>query len=147
MFYFIYFFALMRHKWYVFLECTKAGIPWQGITHDLSKFRPAEFVPYAHYWGKKPEDRTAAEIKAYTETVLSHKARNPHHWEWWVRGTVAEPMTSKYRAEMLCDWRGPGRAYNGRDKSSEFYEKNTKLITMHPSTRAWLEENLRPKKR
>ena len=32
-----------RHRWVVFKLCCKAGIPWRGLVHDLSKFSPTEF--------------------------------------------------------------------------------------------------------
>ena len=31
-----------RHRWVVFKLCCKAGIPWRGLVHDLSKFSPTE---------------------------------------------------------------------------------------------------------
>jgi len=31
---------LLRHKWFVMLECFKEGLFWLGLTHDLSKFSP-----------------------------------------------------------------------------------------------------------
>jgi hypothetical protein len=47
---------VIRHKWYVFLECRKLGIGWLGLVHDWSKFRPSEFIPYArHFYGKRPD--------------------------------------------------------------------------------------------
>ena len=55
--YFKYFHYIIRHKWFVFLECYKEGIIWRGITHDLSKFLPSEFFPYAnHFYGEKNSD-------------------------------------------------------------------------------------------
>ena len=41
---------IFRHKWFVSVECRKAGIAWRGVIHDLSKLRPSEFVPYASYF-------------------------------------------------------------------------------------------------
>ena len=38
------------HKWYVFLFCCKAGIPWRGIKHDLSKYSPTEFFESVKYF-------------------------------------------------------------------------------------------------
>ena len=45
-----YFRSVLRHKWFVFLECCKLGIPWLGVIHDLSKFLPSEFIPYARWF-------------------------------------------------------------------------------------------------
>jgi hypothetical protein len=34
---------LLRHKWYVGIECFKKGLIWRGLVHDLSKFLQANF--------------------------------------------------------------------------------------------------------
>jgi len=36
--YLIFLNYLIRHKWYVFVECCRYGVPWRGISHDMSKF-------------------------------------------------------------------------------------------------------------
>ena len=47
---------LIRHKWFVLIECYKVGIIWRGIIHDLSKLRPSEFFFYAdHFYGTQKE--------------------------------------------------------------------------------------------
>lgn len=61
--YFKYFNYVLRHRWYVFLECVKLGIIWRGIIHDLSKFLPSEFIPYANYfYGNKRNCYTCGHI-------------------------------------------------------------------------------------
>ena len=46
--------TILRHRRAVFRHCVLAGIPWQGIKHDLSKFSPSEFIPSArHYDGTR----------------------------------------------------------------------------------------------
>lgn len=92
--------SLLRHKWFVFVECCKLGIPWLGIVHDSSKFSPSEFVPYARYfYGNYPNrddihgdmrnilsDRYTAEgVKAAFDVAwLHHQRRNRHHWQYWL---------------------------------------------------------------
>jgi len=50
---------LIRHKWFVMLECFKEGLYWQGIIHDLSKFLPSKLFPYANFfYNKKVRDKT-----------------------------------------------------------------------------------------
>ena len=39
-----------RHRWVVFKLCCKAGIPWRGLVHDLSKFSPTEFWESVKYY-------------------------------------------------------------------------------------------------
>ena len=39
---------VLRHKWFVLLASIRIGAPlWGAIIHDLSKFRPSEWIPYA----------------------------------------------------------------------------------------------------
>lgn len=39
---------VLKHKFFVLIECWKKGLYIQGIIHDLSKFSPTEF--YAYSW-------------------------------------------------------------------------------------------------
>jgi hypothetical protein len=34
--YWKHFVYLMKHKWFVLVECVKLGIAWRGLVHDLS---------------------------------------------------------------------------------------------------------------
>ena len=145
---------LFRHKWYVFIECCKAGIPWRGLVHDLSKFLPSEWIPYANYF-YKPKQRNETGYykpydtgdKAFDYAWLLHQKRNKHHWQWWVLpknggGVEILPMPDKYRKEMLADWRGAGRAQGYGDNTNEWYKVNRNKIQLHPETRAWIEHQL-----
>ena len=42
--YWKHFKLITKHKYYVFKNCCYAGIPLQGIVHDLSKYSPTEFL-------------------------------------------------------------------------------------------------------
>ena len=91
---------VIRHKWYVFIECCKLGILIRGLLHDFSKLLPSEFFPYAHYfygsWMKESEwhgDRRNYIPWKYTEmgvkeafdiAWLKHQKRNKHHWQYWL---------------------------------------------------------------
>lgn len=44
--------TVLKHKWVVFKLCCKAGIPWRGLVHDLSKFSPTEFWESAKYYAE-----------------------------------------------------------------------------------------------
>ena len=35
--------TITKHRHTVILHCFKAGIGWQGLGHDLSKYSPVEF--------------------------------------------------------------------------------------------------------
>lgn len=146
---FAYLVWLLRHKLYVFWAGLKLGVPiLQLLAHDLSKFRPDEWGPYAEYfYGEarklpKPEDYPLwGDVKAAEEMAwLLHQRRNPHHWQYWVLidddGTVtALQMPDKYLYEMIADWRGAGRAITGKWGALEWYEANKEHINLHEITR------------
>lgn len=130
---------LLHHKWYVLLECWKAGILLRGITHDLSKFYPDEFGPYARHFGRgRSADEKSDELK---RAWGLHKERNPHHWEWWVLSSGTPfPMGREDRLEMLCDLRAAEKTYG--QSAKEYYLQNRYKMNLHPVTRTWLEDEL-----
>ena len=136
-----YFSYLARHKFYTFIECCKLGIPLRGLLHDLSKFLPSEFIPYAHhFYGQH------AEIdKDYDFAWLQHIHRNMHHWQYYIIIDLGIeeilPMPDEYRKEMLADWIGAGYAKNQPDVK-DWYLKNKQFIRLHPETTRWVESRL-----
>ena len=42
--------TITRHRHRVIAHCAKAGILWQGLFHDLSKYMPTEFWPGVRYF-------------------------------------------------------------------------------------------------
>jgi len=154
----------MRHKWFVFLECWKRGLGGLGILHDLSKFSPDEFVPYArHFYGPdsshsngshqargrdetgyyKPTDTGDA---AFDYAWLLHQKRNRHHWQWWILpedsgGEIVLEMPWRYQKEMVADWRGAGRAQGTPDVQA-WYAKNGHKMRLHPKTKISVELEL-----
>lgn len=83
----VYTLRILKHKWFVFIECLRLGIPWRGITHDLSKFSRAEFMPYMRrltmplLTGESP---TAEEKERFDVACLHHYHKNTHHWFSWL---------------------------------------------------------------
>ncbi len=160
---------LFWHKLYVFVECLKMGLLWQGLTHDLSKFRPSEWGPYLEYfYGDKYLSREnivqvggphlvecyrilgcrfKEDVEAdYDWAWLLHQHRNPHHWQFYIlREDLGWervlPMPDRYRKEMLADWKGAGRAL-GKPDTRAWYLKNRCHIRLYPDTQAWIEERL-----
>lgn len=141
---------VLRHKWYVFIECWKEKIIWRGIIHDLSKFLPSEFLPYAFHDFDKERDSTGyykptdTGDRAFDFAWLLHQKRNKHHWQFWVLpeddgGIKVLEMPDKYRKEMLCDWRGAGKAQGYGDNTRDWYKKNKNKMQLHPNTRKWIE--------
>lgn len=152
---------VLRHKWYVFLECFRFGLYWRGIVHDLSKFRPCEWGPYVEYFYTDKQSREGMEGQRqfglaelapwgfYVEdrfdvAWLKHIHRNPHHWQYWILrkddgNTIPLPMPFEYVLEMVCDWRGAGRAIHGKDETVKWYTKNRDKMVLHPQTRKEVE--------
>ncbi len=149
---------ILRHKLFVFLECVKENIPLLGIIHDISKMHPDEFIPYANYFYSGTNDihkgrdetgyykPTDTGDPAFDYAWFLHQKRNKHHWQYWVfpqdeGGVKAVNIPLIFRKEMLCDWRGAGRAL-GTPDTKKWYEAHKDIIQFHPLTRQWIENNL-----
>lgn len=265
---------LLVHKWFVFLECCRLGIPLLGLLHDWTKFLPSEFVPYARwFYGRQIEVDARlypsnprkgdvvwynylaggpgvggpgvtlyvrkrdgdilycspmSDLASFDRAWNHHQKANRHHWQYWVLvyddnicdGNLLEalaeqahrswsgwmhylfdrcspqddgttvipapsvsrwvrqmntpyaklpenektsdrheaieyrtifqkhrklhclPMPDRYRKEMLADWIGAGRAYDGAKPVLEWYLEHRDDMLLHPKTKAWIEEQL-----
>lgn len=139
-----------RHRRLVRRYCFRLGLILQGLTHDLSKYSPAEFWRGARYYQgyRSPNDaeRTATGLSL---SWLHHKGRNRHHFEYWIDycrdgdGKVYMggcKMPKKYVAEMFCDRVAACRVYqkdNYTDASAwEFFQKSRGYILIDPDTDA-----------
>lgn len=151
---FQYLWYVTKHKWFVFIETCRLGIPWRGLVHDLSKYSPTEWFPYVEtFYGKGPSPRDASgsydptKVGGEFDTAwLHHQHNNPHHWQWWILKGDEDaqkvlPMPDKYRREMLADWIGAGKA-QGKPDTRGWYEANKEKMILHPETRAWIEQKL-----
>lgn len=106
------------HRKWVFHYCRLAGIPWQGLSHDLSKYSPTEFFESVKYYqGTSSPINAAKADKGYSNAWFHHKGRNKHHYEFWMdnfdNGGENIIMPYKYWVEMVCDYLGAARAYQG----------------------------------
>ena len=45
-----HFATITRHRMIVLAGCFRVGLYWQGLTHDLSKYAPTEFLNGARYY-------------------------------------------------------------------------------------------------
>lgn len=157
-----YLWYVIRHKWYVFIECCKLGIPIRGILHDLSKFKPSEWLPYVNkFYGNYPEfkkmlgnlkatytGKTKEQIEIeFDKAWLHHQKNNKHHWQYWIlqkdsgEQTLLE-MPDKYKKEMLADWIGAGKSINGTNEVKKWYWLNKDKMTLNPFTRSWIQDNI-----
>jgi len=138
---------LLRHKYFVFLECRKYGLYRLGFIHDISKFSRSEFFPYTeYYFGEQAGD---ADATGYREAWDVHKYGNKHHWQFWVRRDehnrdVPLEMPRQYALEMICDWNGAGKAKRADCDTRSWYIKKMSRggMVLHPATRQLIEREL-----
>ena len=138
--------TITKHKLLVMEGCFKVGLYWQGITHDLSKYTPTEFLIGAKYFqGTRSPNAAEREDKGYSEAWMHHKGRNRHHYEYWTdmnRTTKlyeSVPMPRKYLAEQVMDRRAACIVYQGNaytDGSAlAYFLKSRERELMHPQNR------------
>ena len=145
--------TITRHRHFVIAHCAKAGILWQGLRHDLSKYSPTEFIPGARFYqGDRSPNEKERELFGYSAAWMHHKGRNKHHFEYWNDLNVATmryepvPMPTKYIKEMFCDRVAASKIYQGNKYSDkhplEYYLKGNARSRMHDDTantlEAWL---------
>ena len=156
---------VLRHKWFVTTECFREGLYLRGILHDLDKFWPDEWFPYAEFFygpnGRNIRDKTGyykptdTGNAAFDHAWFLHQKRNDHHWQWWVMpedvcGVKILPMERDAVVEMLCDWCGASKAqgHGGWESDSgvfAWYVKNGHKMQLHPQTRIEIEALLKEK--
>lgn len=145
--------TVTRHRHMVIRHCARAGILFQGLFHDLSKYSPTEFWQGVRFFdGTHSPTEDERRTLGYSLAWMHHKGRNRHHWEYWMdysmeeKGYVAMPMPRRYLAEMLCDRIAASKIYNGAaytDGSPLDYLMRGKIRdAMNPSTRELLERFL-----
>ena len=113
--------TITRHRHEVIKNCRRAGIFWQGLFHDLSKYSPSEFFTGAKYYqgDRSPNDAERRE-NGYSTAWMHHKGRNKHHFEYWTDYSPVtkrvEPvkMPLRHLKEMFCDRVAASKIYQGK---------------------------------
>ena len=142
--------TITKHRHCVIRHCRKAGILWQGLRHDLSKYTPTEFIPGARYYmGTRSPNEGERHAMGYSLAWMHHKGRNRHHFEYWTDYNIEtkknEPveMPLRYVAEMFCDRVAAGKIYNGdryTDSSPlEYFLRAKPRRVINPKTSELLE--------
>ena len=145
--------TITRHRHQVIRHCIKAGIPFQGLRHDLSKYSLTEFIPGAKYYaGTRSPNEVEREQTGYSAAWLHHKGRNRHHYEYWMdynpETKRMEPveMPLKYVKEMFCDRVAASKIYQSKNYTTEhplqYFQRAKSRILIHPNTSALLEKLL-----
>ncbi len=148
-----HFITITKHRHLVIKYCKKAGVLWQGLRHDLSKYSPTEFLPgIKYYTGQRSPNEGERAENGYSLAWIHHKGRNRHHFEYWTDynpvSKLVEPveMPMKYVAEMFCDRVAAGKIYNGDkytdDSPLEYFMKAKHRRVIHPKTSDLLESLL-----
>ncbi len=146
--------TVMNHKKLVFKHCVKAGIPLQGLTHDLSKFSPTEFFyGVKFYKGDKSPNEGEREDHGFSYAWMHHKGRNKHHFEYWndynIEANKALPvkMPLKYVIEMFCDRVAASKVYLKHQYTNkcpyDYFDKGRSRRTIHQETSDFLEKLLK----
>ena len=139
---------VLQHKWRVFINCAKCGLPWRGFMHDMSKFSPIEFFESAKYFqGNRSPITASRQDIGYSAAWLHHKGRNKHHTEYWFdwECEVQPLMPYKYMVECVCDKLAATRIYSGnkadypKDKPLLHFRKFCKPDVMNPKTVEFIE--------
>lgn len=148
-----HFCTITKHRHQVIRNCYYAGILWQGLRHDLSKYTPTEFIPGARYYqGTRSPNAKEREMEGYSAAWLHHQGRNKHHFEYWQdynpKTRCMEPvkMPLRYVKEMFCDRVAASKIYYGADYREsmplEYYEKGKKCRVIHEDTADLIEKLL-----
>lgn len=137
--------TITKHRHQVIKHCFRAGIGFQGLFHDLSKYLPEEFIVGAmHYQGDRSPNEGEREDYGFSKAWMHHKGRNKHHFEYWTdynpQTRLMSPvrMPRKYVVEMFCDRVAAGKIYKKEkytDSSPlEYFEGGRKRRIIHPVT-------------
>jgi hypothetical protein len=131
------------------INCFRCGLIWQGLTHDLSKFLPTEFIPGSiYYTGIRSPINNEKMLNGYSYAWQHHKGRNKHHWEYWTEfregKLIILKMPPEYVLEMLCDWLSVSKTRNVGSPwhihiLKNYYKNNKEHMLIHPSTKAYLD--------
>lgn len=116
--------TINKHRWIVFKLCCKAGIPFRGLVHDLSKYSWTEFWGSVKYYqgGKRSPIPIQKEVEGFSKVWLHHRSRNKHHSAYWYdeKAPIKSPIIPyKYIVEMICDKLSASIVYTGKDWTNE----------------------------
>ena len=142
--------TITKHRFLVMAGCFRVGLYRQGLTHDLSKYTPTEFLNGAKFYqGNRSPNTAEREEKGYSEAWMHHKGRNRHHYEYWTdinketRQYESLPMPRRYLVEMVMDRRAACMTYQGAAYTDgaalAYFRKSMERERMHPQTRQELD--------
>ena len=146
--------TITKHRHKVIAHCFKAGIGFQGLFHDLSKYSPQEFISGAKYYqGHRSPNEEERAVYGYSKAWMHHKGRNRHHFEYWTdynpETKIMSPvkMPLNFVVEMFCDRVAASKIYNGKNYKDtdplNYFMKAKARRVIHPDTSDTLENLLK----
>lgn len=141
-----------HHRYAVMKNCFACGLYYQGLTHDLSKYAPSEFLVSVKYFqGYRSPYMKEKELKGYSLGWLHHKGRNRHHWEYWydtINGVFGpQRMPYKYLVESVCDRVAACMTYEKdkytKESALRYFNTRPDKRYMHPDTAMEMEKMLK----
>jgi hypothetical protein len=139
-----YMLKTLHHKWFVFWFGLKTKAPlWRLLIHDWTKFTQYELPAYADWFFGDQKNEIF-----FAHAWNHHHKSNPHHWEYWIPVTahskssipagIPLPMPEWAVREMIADWLGAERSYNGMTPPSlsewPWYNATRPEMRFHPDT-------------
>ncbi len=153
--YWEHFKTITEHRHVVCKGCFSVGLYWQGLTHDLSKYSPSEFLVGAKYYqGYRSPNNAEREDRGYSSAWLHHKGRNKHHYEYWIdysssgkNGMIPAHMPVRYLVEMYMDRIAASKIYNKghfmQDMPLKYYLNGKSEVVMEKRSEQMLVHLLR----
>lgn len=148
--------TITKHRHEVIKNCFKAGIFFQGLKHDLSKYSPSEFIPgVIYYQGYRSPNEGERAAYGFSKAWMHHKGRNKHHFEYWTdynpETRLMSPVKMPYRyvVEMFCDRMAASKIYLKEEYTDssplEYFLRGKKNggRLIHPETSDQIEKLLR----
>lgn len=136
------------HRFKVMKFCFKAGIPMNGLKHDLSKYSKAEFSPSRKYFQgtSSPIVEERKNNYGYSDISIHHTNKNKHHYEYWVdtyKGQLLiKPMPFKYNLEYCLDMISASMTYHKKDYKRDFvlnfFIEREGTYLMHPASKEFV---------
>ena len=140
--------VVLTHKFYVFCNACRMGIPWTGFIHDTSKFTPTEFLRSARYYlgNNSPTIKEREFNDGFSYVCVHHTGRNKHHWQYWIdyggKNMVVNRIPYKNSVEYVCDIIAASRVYHPKNFKMQvvydYFTKQMNRYVMHPATKEFI---------
>ena len=121
--------TITRHRHRVIAHCARAGILWQGLRHDLTKYSPTEFWQGVKFFdGTHSPTEDERRTLGYSLAWMHHKGRNRHHWEYWTdHGKGLERLVRNRRIRFHFGISGAERRFQSADRMSQPSSRNNRI--------------------